>query len=186
MKRGLIAGLTNPHPLGAALPGLYHDDDFTQRLTGAFDEMLAPVIATLDNVDAYLDPALAPDDFVNWLASWVGLVLDEGWPAERRRALVARAVELYGWHGTVRGLTELVTLYTGVRPEITDSGGASWFPTPGGHPPGSDRPELVVRVPADPEHPVDRNRLEALILAAKPAHIPHRIEVVDSSTTPAG
>ena len=34
--RGHIPGLPSPHPLGEQLPGVYRDDDMTQRLTAAF------------------------------------------------------------------------------------------------------------------------------------------------------
>src|SRR4051812_4883430 len=89
--RGTVAGLASPHSLAAALPALYQEDDrasthpnMAQRFTSAFDELLAPVFLCLDNVDAYLDPMLAPPDFVDWLAGWLGLDLDENWPLERR------------------------------------------------------------------------------------------------------
>ncbi len=57
--RGTVPGLASPFPLGANLPGLYRDDDLAQRLTGAFDEVLAGAIQVLDCLPAYLDPALA-------------------------------------------------------------------------------------------------------------------------------
>ena len=77
--------------------------------------MLAPVLSTIDNLDAYLDPWLTPPDFLDWLAGWFGLELDATWPEERRRALVANALELGRWRGTVIGLALLVELYTGER-----------------------------------------------------------------------
>jgi phage tail-like protein len=64
----MIAGLGSPHPLGSGLPALYQEDDLAQRLLAALDEVLAPVISTLDNFDRYLEPSLAPLDFVEWLA----------------------------------------------------------------------------------------------------------------------
>ncbi|MQA85089.1 MAG: phage tail protein I [Streptosporangiales bacterium] len=178
MARGMVPGLISPHPLGPTLPGLYQDEDFTQRFVGAFDDVLAPVIATLDNLHAYLDPQLAPVDFLEWLASWVGLELDESWSEARQRALVARAVELYGRQGTVTGLRALVRIYTGVDAEIEESGGVSWSSTPASDPPGSSEPHLTVRVVQDPKNPVDVGRLDALVTAAKPAHLPHTVEVL--------
>ena len=82
--RGMVAGLASPHPLGAALPALYQEDAFAQRLTASLDEVLSPIFASLDGLASYLDPALAPDDFLDWLAGWVGVSLDETWPIERR------------------------------------------------------------------------------------------------------
>ena len=113
--RGTIPGLPSPHPFGEALPALYQEDEFTRDLVAAFDEVLAPVLCTLDNFEHYLDPSLAPLDFVDWLAGWLGVVPDERWPEGRRRELVARAVALYRRRGTVRGLAEQVALATGGR-----------------------------------------------------------------------
>ena len=53
--RTAVPGLVTPHPIGRPLPALYLDDDFTQRLTAGLDEVLAPVLLTLDCLDAYLD-----------------------------------------------------------------------------------------------------------------------------------
>ena len=86
--------------------------------------MLAPVFATLDCLDAYVDPWLAPEDFLEWLAGWVGVVIDEGWPIERSRAFIANIVELYRWRGTIRGLVAELAIYTGGDVEISESGGA--------------------------------------------------------------
>jgi phage tail-like protein len=176
--RGALEGLESPHPLGAALPGLYHDDDFLQRFTSALDQVLAPILSTLDNLTAYFDPFLAPSDFVPWLAEWVGLKLDEDWPLERQRALVARSFEIHRWRGTAKGLAAQVALFTGCEPEVVDSGGCSWSSTPGATPPGSSEPRVIVRIrTADPAS-VDRDRLDQIVAEAKPAHVTHEIEVV--------
>lgn len=175
--RGHVGGSASPHPMGLALPAVFHADDLAQRFTSGLDELVAPLVSTLDCFDAYLDPRLAPADFVSWLAGWVGLVLDENWPLDRQRVLVASAVELYRWRGTRRGISEHVELYTGVAPEIEESGGAAWSPVPGGDAPGDARPTLTVRVVVDDPAAVDAVRLDRLVAAAKPAHVSHRVEV---------
>src|SRR4029453_7641000 len=71
--RATAAGLATPPPIGEHLPALFQEDEFAQRFVGALDEVLAPVFAVLDCLDAYLDPWLAPPDFVDWLADWVAL-----------------------------------------------------------------------------------------------------------------
>lgn len=176
--RGLIPDLDSPHPLGARLPGLYADDDFIQRLASAFDALLAPIFATLDCLPAYFDPRLAPEDFLDWLADWVGLAVDESWTVERRREVVSHAVELHGWRGTRRGLAKHVRLITGGEVEITESGGCAWSQRPRTRLPGSDRPALHVRVRVPDPSTVDLRRLDALVAEAKPAHLPHTVEVV--------
>ena len=176
--RGHVDDLDSPHPLGLALPGLYLEDDLLQRFTSAFDEVLAPVFCTLDNLAACFDPRLAPADFVAWLAGWVGLALDEHWPLQRQRALVAEAAELYRWRGTAKGLSAHVALYTGSEPEIVDSGGCRWSPTPDAPPPGSPGPHVTVRVRVADPSSIDRKRIDRIVGAAKPAHVAHEIEVL--------
>ena len=130
MTRGLVAGLPTSQPLIGTLPGLYHDDELARGLTAAFDDVLAPVLSTLDNIEAYLDPALTPEDFLDWLGGWVGLLLDETWPIERRRAFVAVAAQLYRNRGTVAGLAMHVRLFSAGEVEVSDSGGSAWSSTP--------------------------------------------------------
>lgn len=173
-----VAGLPSPHPLGRSLPAVYQEDDFAQSLLRALDEVLAPVISTIDNLDAYLDPRLAPDDFVTWLAGWVGIAGDDSWDADRRREAVASAAELYRLRGTAAGLARQIEIHTGGTVEITENGGTAWSIDAGGEIPGSAKPLVVVRVVVDDPDSVDRARLNALIAAAKPAHVEHRFEVV--------
>lgn len=175
--RGLIEGLETPHPLARYLPGVYEEDDFARRFTLAFDESLAPVFCALDNFSSYLDPQLAPADFLDWLAGWVGLALDDRWPVERRRALVARAVLLYRRRGTVAGLAEHVELFTGECPQIVESGGTAWSVTPASPMPGTPGGRLTVRLrPRGPAR-VDVPGLEALVRSATPAHVVAEVEV---------
>lgn len=176
--RSLIDGLPSAHPIGVQLPALFQDDAFATRLTTALDDLLAPVLCTLDNLDSYLDPELAPADFLEWLSGWVGVALDETWAPERQRALVRRAAELYRWRGTVKGLAAGVALYTGAQPQILDNGGVAWSPTPGGEVPGEPGPRLTVRVELEDPDEIEPGRLDAIVAASKPAHVPHKVEVV--------
>jgi phage tail-like protein len=179
--RGTIAGLPTPHPLGPALPALYQEDGFAQAMLAALDEVLAPVVSTLDNLDSYFDPHLTPDDFLTWLGSWVGIAIDETWSMARRREVVARAVDLYRLRGTAVGLGQQVEIYTGGTVEIVENGGTAWSIDPGGELPGSPKPLLVVRVRVDDPKSIDPLRLDALVAAAKPAHVEHRVEIVKRS-----
>jgi phage tail-like protein len=176
--RGHTEGLVNPHPLIALLPGLLQDDTFIQRFADGLDDIAAPILLSLDNVEAYLDPATAPSDFVEWIAEWVGIALDENWPLPQQRALVAQAVDLFHWRGTVRGLSAHVALYAGVEPEIIESGASAWSPAPNAALPGAGAPNLVVRVRVADPSALDANRLHQIVSTSKPAHIPHQIEVL--------
>ena len=176
--RALIEGLQSSYRLGPALPAVYQEDDFAQRLLAALDDVMAPILSTLDNLECYLDPWLAPADFVEWLAGWVGLALDENWPLERQRALVASAAELYRWRGTAKGLAYYVALYAGSSPTIEESGGITWSSQPGSPVPGSRRPAVRVRVRLRDPSPERTARVEAIVAAARPADVAFEVEVV--------
>ncbi len=177
-KRGLIRTVISPHPLADALPSLFQEDDFTRRFVSAFDAALAPIFATLDNLTAYLDPWLAPDDFLEWLGSWFGLTLDEGWSVERRRAVLANAFEFYRMRGTARGLKAQVEIFTGGTVDVIDTGGVATSRTAGEALPGSPNFAVLVRVTVDDPSTISAARLDALVATAKPAHVTHKVEVV--------
>ncbi len=142
------------------------------------DCVLTPATVTLDCMEAYFDPRLTPADYLDWLAGWVGLSLDQNWPEEQRRTLVTEAGDLYRWHGTVRGIIEHIRLFTGVVPEVHDSGGVAWSTTPDGNLPGNSVAELRVQLTVGTEDDLDLNRLEGIVTSVKPAHVPHVIDVV--------
>jgi phage tail-like protein len=154
------------------LPAIYGADDFLGRFLLIFETILSPVERTIDNLHYYFDARLTPPEVLPWLASWLGLVLDERWPEARRRELIRAAVDLYQWRGTRRGLIEFVRLYTGLTPEIVELGV--------GHRLVSEaeafRFIVRLRVP-DPEQ-VDRTVVEAIIDAEKPAHVGYSLEIL--------
>ena len=175
--RRAVPGLASPLPFGDRLPLLYTDDDFARRMVAAFDDVLAPVLSTLDCLPAYWDPRLAPEDFVDWLGGWLAADPPPRLPAERRRELVAGAVRQHGLRGTTRGLAEQIALVFGVEAEITDSGGTSWSPTPQGTFDDPAEPSLTVRVRATDPAAVPLRELRALVDANRPAHVPYTVEV---------
>jgi phage tail-like protein len=176
--RGVIPGLASPRPIGAELPSVLQEDDFCQRMMGALDEVLAPVFSSLDCFDSYLDPELAPPDFVDWLAGWVGIDIDETWSLERRRHLIQDAAVLYRVRGTAAGLAAHVRLYAGVTPEIVETGGCGWSQTPDSPLPGSARPHLTVRLRVDGPGDVRRNTVNRIVAGSRPAHVPYDLELI--------
>ncbi|MET7390772.1 phage tail protein I [Streptomyces sp. NPDC005529] len=176
--RGIIPGLATPHPLGSLLPAVYQEDPFAMRWVAGLDDVLAPVISTLDCLDAYFDPHYAPSDFLEWLASWVGITINSDWPADRARRALARAVQLHRTRGTVAGLRDYVEVLTGGTVEIADNGGAAWSTSPDTPLPGEDTPRLAIRLSVPSHESVNIAVLEDLITAAKPAHVMHRLEVI--------
>jgi phage tail-like protein len=166
------------------LPALFAGDDFAQRFTAGLDAVLSAVLSTLDNLPAYLDPALAPGDFLAWLSSWVAAGLDPAWPEPLRRALVRRAVELHRKRGTALGLVERLELSLGVRAAVADGPGVRWSGTPDTPLPGAFTEVVAVRVWPGASGAVDRGRVEALVGAVCPVHVRCVVEVLDGP--PAG
>jgi phage tail-like protein len=183
--RGAIDGLGTAAPLGAMLPAVFAEDDLAQRFTAGLDETLAPLHLVLDCLDAYLRPSLAPLDFVRWLAHWVGAETDGTEPEALLRAAVATAARLHRVRGTRRGLAEAVRLAFGAEPEITESGAADWSARPLGPVPGEPRPRLHVHLRLPDPTPADHHRLERLVAAARPAHLPFSVRVTATGTGPA-
>ncbi|MEU2792853.1 phage tail protein [Streptomyces sp. NPDC007100] len=181
--RGSVDGLGSSAPIGMMLPAVFADDELAQRFVAGLDDVLAPILNVLDCLDSYFDPSLTPADFARWLGTWVGAETDGTEPEPRLRAAVAAAVALHRVRGTRRGLSEAVRLAFGAEPEITESGGAAWSARPRGAFPGSPRPHLhvVLRLP-DPT-PADTHRLDTLVAAARPAHMPYTVTVTTTTVT---
>ena len=177
--RGLVAGLSSPHPMATGLPAIYQEEDpFTVRFTQAFDDSLAPIFSTLDNLPAYFDPRYAPEDFLGWLSGWVAIELDETWDVERRRAAVSNGADMLRRRGTALGLAAEIELATGGQVEIVENGGSGWSLDAGSPMIGSARPALMVRIRVADPAAVDADRIERIVDTAKPAHVPHKIEIV--------
>ncbi|MBD0742326.1 phage tail protein [Streptomyces sp. CBMA152] len=178
MTRAAIPGLPSRHPIGGLLPALYADDDLAQRFTAGLDTVLAPVLSTLDNLPAYLDPRLAPSDFVEWLSSWVGIGVDPEQPEELRRDVVVRAMELHRRRGTRRGLVERLRLCLGVEAEVVDGGGATWSATAGSELPAGTVEDVLVRVRPGRTRAVDEAKVLDIVRASCPVHVACRVEVL--------
>ncbi|MEU2503361.1 phage tail protein [Streptomyces sp. NPDC007863] len=174
-----VPGLPSPHPLIELLPAVYLEHDFLARFLAALDEVLAPVLLSLDNLPAHFDPRTAPEDFLDMLAGWVAVEPRDDTPRDRRRAAVLGAVERHRTRGTLDGLAEALRLETdGAPAEITESGGTVWSATPGTPLPGTRRSWVTIRLaPPDPGR-VNRARLEELIAAEIPAHVGFTLDIL--------
>ena len=97
---------------------------FLQRYLAMFEGFLGETEARAVDRDLLLDPRDAPDEVLPWLASFVGLVLDERWAnapspqgqpaADVRRQYIEEAVWLFRYRGTLPGLKRFVEIYTGI------------------------------------------------------------------------
>lgn len=174
--RGLVAGLATPHPLAESLPGLLREDRFAGQLCASFDDLLAPVLLTLDTFGDYLDPATTPDDMIGWLAQWLGLSVDPGVEHAVQRHELAIAGSLNATRGTRRSIELALQSALGLPVEVNESGGARWSPSPGGELPGDPTPAVSVVVHA-PAGSVEVDRLDSLVRSVAPAHVARTVAV---------
>jgi phage tail-like protein len=179
-------------PVGAAyrisgpVPALYQEDPLFLELCAAFDELLGPFLAALDCFPAYLDPWLAPADFLDWLGTLVGTQPAGANPASellpapaahgrgrepRRRAHIAGAVRAYRERGTPEGLRRAAAAAAGVSDQqviVAECGSVTWADTHG----AADVPafdptvEITVTVPSGSDTAA---AAEAVRQAAEPA-----------------
>ncbi len=105
------------------LPALYREDensaDFLERFLANFEGMFTSLEDRIVAATALFDVRTAPDSTLDWLGSWLGLVLDPAVSPSRKRLLIRFAVQLFAYRGTTQGLrlaTELV-LSECVKPE---------------------------------------------------------------------
>ena len=185
----------------AYLPEIYHENDFLNRLLMLFESFWKPIEGQVSQPDVYFDPSLTPEEFLPWMASWVGISWDENLPAGRKRALLGSAVGLYQSRGTRQALIDTLSLYSGGRVEIIEHRAQNFIL---GRSASLGRTialgtsnlphSFIVRVQVGRDELGDqpnsekhyRQRLEAMIAAHKPAHTTFelQLQVAGSETYP--
>lgn len=122
------------HPLPrstvTALPPVLANDLGTSTLARSVDTMLAPVIEVLDDLDAYIEPGLAPEDWVDWLIDWPGLPVSDRMSADTKRAMLQKTGQIGGHLGTAQGVVELLSAATRGSVAVRDNGGVAWVDGP--------------------------------------------------------
>jgi phage tail-like protein len=112
------------HTLMRRLPNVFSldptEESFLHRYLALFDGTLHDLDQRALLRDLLLDPHSTPEEALSWLASFVGLVLDERWPVAARRQLLAEAATLFRLRGTVGALSRYLQLYLGVVPVIVE------------------------------------------------------------------
>jgi phage tail-like protein len=170
--------------ISGAVPAILAEDPLFHELCDAFDELLAPMAASLDCFAAYLDPWLAPPDVLDWLDAVLGAGGEPSWPIERRRAHVAEAVASHRFRGTAEGLRRAAAAAAGVASEqvtVEDPGGVTYSTRPleDSKTPG-ETPSVVVRVQVSA---VSAAAVSALVQdaveLARPVHCQVRTEITE-------
>jgi phage tail-like protein len=113
------------HDLLRKLPRTFSRDpavgDFLRRYLAMPEGFLADLDARAASRAALLTPFATPDELVPWLASFMGLVLDERFSSAQRRLLISEIANLWRAKGTPCGLARFLEIYLGVRPVIVEA-----------------------------------------------------------------
>ncbi len=141
---------------------LRRNQDFLARMLLVFESIWEPLEQRQDHVAMYFDPRTCPAELLPWLGAWLDVTLDPHWPEERRRSLLAEAMELFRWRGTAYGLTRMIEVSTGLTPVISDDVGEPFV--------------IRVSVAIPSGSGVRPETIEDLIRAHKPAHVGYVLE----------
>src|SRR5712692_1898350 len=162
------------------LPTLYQEDAFVGRFLRIFESILGPIEETIDGVANYFDPRLTPIETLPWLASWIGVELDENWPVDQRRELLVEAADLLRRQGTRQALREHVRLYVGQPPLIVENFSGLRLGQDGVLGVNSRLGALephTIGVTVVTDHDVDEQVLRGIVEAQKPAHVGYTLDV---------
>jgi phage tail-like protein len=143
------------------LPSIYLDDDFVGRFLLIFEAMMSPAIWTIDNLELYYSPEMAPLEWVRWISEWFDITIPSDLPPQRQRAIMSQLGWLAKRRGTRVGLERLIELFCGVRPEITET--SAHF--------------TVKLTLSEADHMLSRETIDRLIMANKPAYASYTLEI---------
>jgi phage tail-like protein len=107
------------------LPATYQEDrpsrEFLERFLSLFETVLGDLETTIGRIPEVFTPSVAPAAFLDWLARWLDLSIEEEWTPEVKRQLIERASRLYEGKGTPEGLADFIEVVLGQRPLILES-----------------------------------------------------------------
>lgn len=91
------------------LPAIYRrrelgTGDYLRSLIGVLEAGTQQLDGRIGELGRNIDPKTAGDDWLDYVASWLGLPWDNGLSTDQKRKLVGSAAEIAASHGTRRGL----------------------------------------------------------------------------------
>jgi phage tail-like protein len=142
---------------------LRRNQDFLARMLLIFEALWEPLEQRQDHIAMYFDPRTCPAELLPWLGAWLDITVDPHWPEDRRRSLLAEAMELFRWRGTAYAMSRMIEVSTGLTPVITEDAATPFV--------------IRVRVAIPPGSSVRPEVIEDLVRAHKPAHVGYVLEM---------
>ncbi|MGB9253620.1 MAG: phage tail protein [Candidatus Korobacteraceae bacterium] len=106
------------------LPAIYSQDptsrDFLQRFLSIFESIFSGLETTTTNLVRYFDPRVVTGEFLQWLAQWLAISVDNTWTDDQLRTLLLEAPDLFRERGTPSQIAEVVRIYLGIAPFIIE------------------------------------------------------------------
>jgi phage tail-like protein len=96
------------------LPAVYRDDQgsasFLDRFLANVEGLYTGLEDKIARAESLFDTRTAPSEFLDWLAGWLGALMDPAWDEQRKRLFIDNAVLLFRWRGTLLGMQALLRL----------------------------------------------------------------------------
>ena len=124
------------------LPNIYQGDEYLKRYVMAFEKILlglddgvslpktegsTPVFpeagleTSIGQLATLFDPQETPEEFLEWLSSWVAFTLRQHIEPQIQRQFIANVVKRYRYRGTKTNLEELLKIFVQGKPKITEA-----------------------------------------------------------------
>jgi phage tail-like protein len=170
--------------LRSRMPAIYHDrpqgageaESLADRFIASLEQVLDPIVATMDNMPALLQTDVAPSRMLTLMAAWLGVAEDERGSMDERREAVRFGSEIANSRGTLPGLElGLRTAFPSLPLRVEDTGGVTYSVKRGSDPEGGNREFFVY---CDTPIPVERQAAVArAIERLKPVNARYRLRV---------
>ncbi|MCE8425211.1 MAG: hypothetical protein J5U17_05480 [Candidatus Methanoperedens sp.] len=115
---GYLPAIYQENPIGQDDPV---SKDFLERFLSIFETVFYDLETRIYDIYKYFDPDTVDSKlFLNWLASWLNIAIEDKWDENIKRTFIRDAYTLYKQKGTLAGIEKLIEIYTGKKPLIRE------------------------------------------------------------------